>query len=185
LTEEIIITGCSLPVNLEYKDAIKVELTNPTATRISSAALEFHPYFVLEYTLDVSRKDPVGGNHPVKNMGIHIVDALNGRFLSRVTEIGHSNPFQLLYHKDNKSSENQEAVKEGEIRQLVIDLTTIEPVVNDEIVLNGDYEANIIDDKTSMKIAERKVLEKIVLDNTQKASYYIQNGKGKNKEQKK
>jgi hypothetical protein len=85
LTEKIIITGCSLPVNLEYKDAIKVELTNPTATRISSAALEFHPYFVFEYTLNVSRKEPVGSTHPIKNTGIHIVDALNGRFLSPIT----------------------------------------------------------------------------------------------------
>jgi hypothetical protein len=35
-----------------------------------------------------------------------------------------------------------------------------------------------------MKIAERKVLERVVLDNTQKATYYIQNAKGKYKEQK-
>jgi hypothetical protein len=109
---------------------------------------------------------------------------LNGRFLSRVTGIGHSNPFQALYHKDNQSSQNQEAVKDSEMRQLVIDLMTIEPVVNDEIVLNCDCEINIIDDKISMKIAERKVLEKVVLENTQKASYYVQNARGKEKEQK-
>jgi hypothetical protein len=88
------------------------------------------------------------------------------------------------FHKDNQSSENQGAVKDSEIRQLVLDLTTIEPVVNDDIVVNGEYETNIIDDKISMKIAERKVLERVVLDNTQKASYYVQNRKGKKKEQK-
>jgi hypothetical protein len=176
LTNEIIITGYSLPINLEYKDVIRVEwLANPNATRVSSAALEFHPYFIFEYTLDITRKDPVGRTHPVKSKGIHIVDALNGRFLSDVV---------VLYHKDDQSIENQGAGKDGEIRQLIIDLTTIEPVINEEIVLNGDYETNIIDDKISMKTAERKVLEKVVLDNTHKASYYVHKGKGKEKEQK-
>ena len=51
-------------------------------------------------------------------------------------------------------------------------------------LLNGDYEVGIIDDEISIKMAEREVLKKVVSENTQKASYYTSNRKGKWKKEK-
>ena len=51
-------------------------------------------------------------------------------------------------------------------------------------ILNGDYEVGIIDDEISIKMAEREVLKKVVSENTQKASYYTSNRKGKWKKEK-
>ena len=154
MTEEIIVLGYSLPINLFYKDAIKVDwLANPNAphaTRVANAALEFHPYFVFEYILDIIRKDPIGGIHSVKDSGIYIVDALNGLRLFPAN---------------------------AEITKIIDDLKTVEAVLNNKIILNGDYEVGIIDDKLSLKKAMGKVLEKVVSANTQKASYYTSNGK--------
>jgi hypothetical protein len=185
MTEEITVAGYSLPTNLEYKDAIKVELANPTATRISSAALEFHPYLVFEYTLDITRKDPIGGTHPVKDGGIHIVDASKGRFLSPLGRVDVFTPLRVLHRITNVNrTENLDLISRAEIAQTIIDLQRLKTVLNRKIVLNGDYEVGVIDDEVSLKIGERKVLEKIVSENTQKASYYRLNRKGKRKEQK-
>jgi hypothetical protein len=182
LTKEIIIPGCSLPINLEYKDAIKIELTNHKATRISGAALEFYPYFIFEYSLDASRKDPVGGIHLVKNMGIHIIDALNGRFLSSSGAIDSANPLRRLHRiRNTNKTENLDLTTNTEINHIMVDLKTLKVVLDHKLVLNDDYEVNIIDDKISLKVAERKVLEKVISENTQEDSYYIRNGKGKKK----
>jgi hypothetical protein len=178
MKEEIFI-DCSLPINLGYEDAIKVDLKNPAATRISSAALEFHPYFVFEYNLDITRRDPLGGSHAVKSEGICIIDASSGRFLSTSTGI------DSTYHiKSSKRIENFKTAKDEEIQQIIIDLKTIEPELNRKMILNIEYDVNIIDDKIPLKGAERKALENAVSENTQKVSYYIKNHKDRRKEQK-
>jgi hypothetical protein len=185
LTEEIIVTGYSLPINLEYKDAIKVDwLVNPKAIRISSAVIEFHPYFVFEYSLDVTRKDPTGGTHHIKDRGIHIVDASNGRFLFPPRQFEYI-PFRVLDRiTKTKRIENLDLITNAEITQTIMDLKTFGAVPNNKIILNGDYEVGIIGDEISIKMAERKVLKKVVSDGTQKVSYYTSSGKAKKKEQK-
>lgn len=179
MTEEIIVTGYSLPINLEYKDAIKVDwLANPKAIRISYTALEFHPYFVFEYILDITRKDPVGGTHPVKASGIHIIDASNGRFLFPPGRFDSTTPFRALHRITNtKRTENSDLTTNAEITRIITDLKTVKAVLDNKLVLNGDYEVGIIDDEISIKMAEREVLKKVVSENTQKASYYTSNGK--------
>lgn len=186
MTEEIIVTGYSLPINLEYKDVIKVDwLANPNATRVSSAALEFHPFFVFEYSLDITRKDQIGGTHPVKDSDIHIVDASNGQFLFPPRRFDSATPFRVLHRITNtRRTENLGFTTNAEITQIIFDLKTVEAVLYNKIVLNGDYEVGIINDELKSKMAEKEVLEKVVSENTQKASYYTSNGKGKRKEQK-
>ena len=73
-------------------------------------------------------------------------------------------------------------ITNAEITQTIIDLKTVGAVLNNKIVLNGEYQVDIIDDEISIKIAEREVLKKVVSKNTQKASYYTSNRKGKRKE---
>jgi hypothetical protein len=65
----------------------------------------------------------------------------------------------------------------AEISQIIDDLKTVEALLNNKIILNGDYEVGIIDDKLSLKMVEREVLQKVISQNTQKASYYTSNRK--------
>ena len=87
-------------------------------------------------------------------------------------------------HTIHYRTENLDLVTNAEIRQTIRDLKTFGAVPNNKIVLDGDYEVGIIDDEISIKMAEKKVLKKVVSENTQKVSYYTSNGKGKKKEQK-
>ena len=94
-------------------------------------------------------------------------------------------PFRVLDRiTKTKRIENLDLITNAEITQTITDLKTFGAVSNNKIILDGDYEVGIIDDKISTKMPERKVLEKVVSDGTQKVSYYTSSGKDKKKEQK-
>lgn len=74
-SNEQIVLDCLLPVTMKYGEVTKIEgIKNPSAVRISRAVLEFYPYYVFDYELDVKRKDPNGKNHKIENQGKHIVN---------------------------------------------------------------------------------------------------------------
>ncbi len=101
-----------------------------------------------------------------------IVENVNyGRFLFPLRRFDSATPFRVLDRITNtKRTENLDLITNAEITQTIIDLKTVGAVLNNKIVLNGEYEVGIIDDEISIKIAEREVLKKVVSENTQKAS---------------
>lgn len=81
-TSDEIILDMTLPISLEYTEAIKINIDNPSAVKISKADLEFYPYYVIEYEIDLQRIDPSGKKHNLQNHEIVIVDASNAELLS-------------------------------------------------------------------------------------------------------
>src|SRR5437899_3836670 len=79
-----IIIDLALPVNVTYENATKLELVNPSVTRISKATLFFQPYYVFHYKLDIARLDRTGKNHKIRDEGIYIVDSLGGKIIHKV-----------------------------------------------------------------------------------------------------
>ena len=166
-----------LPISLEYSEAIKVNVENPSAIVISRANLDFYPYYIFKYNLDLERKDPTGEKHHLKTQGEKIVDAFNGKILSTTTKVEPVNMFRnfLLGRK----TEDLEPDNVKERIQIIIDLLNIEPINNYRIQLKPDYAVNIVDDKVSWTFAEKSVLRKIITENTVQVSYNIRKSKGK------
>ena len=55
-TSDEIVLDMTLPISLEYEEAIKVNIDNPFAVKISKADLEFYPYYVIEYKIDLQSR---------------------------------------------------------------------------------------------------------------------------------
>ena len=49
---------------------------------MGGASLDFYPYYVIEYKLEMSKNDPSGKKHNIQNREMVIVDAFNGELLS-------------------------------------------------------------------------------------------------------
>src|ERR687892_2382212 len=62
-TSDEIVLDVTLPISLEYTEAIKININNPSTVKISKADLEFYPYYVIEYKIDIQRIDPSGKKH--------------------------------------------------------------------------------------------------------------------------
>jgi hypothetical protein len=136
---------------------------------VSGASLDFYPYYVFEYKIDISKNDPSGKKHNLQNQDVVIVNAFNGKLLlsekKRTKFMNKLNPFL--------SKKNAGLVPSGiaERNQIIIDLRNIEPIRNLKLQSTGDYAINLIDNKVSLAAVEKAVLRDIISNNTMKISY--------------
>ncbi len=115
---------------------------------MGGASLDFYPYYVIEYKLEISKNDPSGKKHNIQNQEIVIVDAFNGELLSlsdkkRTKVVNKLNPFLSQRNADLASSDIAER------NQITNDLKNIESIVNLKLHPAGDYAINLIDNKVS------------------------------------
>jgi hypothetical protein len=169
------ILNSTLPVALSYEEIVKCEgIKNPYAVIVSNATLDFHPYYIIEYVLNVERKDPTEKKHTIQARGKHIVNAFNGDLISAESR---SRLKKLLSNFSsiigNNNEENLEAPNNEEKKQTIIDLKEKEPIRDYAIENTGDYTVGKIRVNVSSKEAEKTVLEKIVADNVTKVYYKI------------
>ena len=181
-TSKEIVLDMTLPISLSYNEAIKVNIDNPFAVKTSRADLEFYPYYVIEYEIDIQRIDPSGNKHNLQNHEIVIVDASNAELLSdtkRTMEfVSKLNPF---------SSANKKDLVHGGIierNQIIHDLKNVEPIRDHRLLLTNDYGINIIDNKVSLTVVEKTVMQDVIIRNSKEVSYRIRKRKGKTEERK-
>lgn len=181
-TSDEIVLDMTLPISLGYPEAINVNIDNPSAVKTSRADLEFYPYYVIEYKIDIQRIDPSGNKHNLQNHEIVIVDASNAELLSdtkRMMEfVSKLNPFTSANKKD--------LVHGGiiERNQIIHDLKNVEPIRDHRLLLTSDYGINIIDNKISLTVAEKTVMQDVIIRNSKEVSYRIRKRKGKTEERK-
>lgn len=171
-----------LPISLEYTEAIKVNIDNPSAVKISRADLEFYPYYVIEYKVDLQRIDPSGRKHNLQNQEEVIVDASNGELLfdkkKTMEFVSKFNPFFSLIKADLVHRDIIER------NQIIHDLKNIELIRDNRLLLTSDYGINIIDNKTPLSLVEKEVMRNVTSRNTKEVSYKIRKRKGKTEERK-
>jgi hypothetical protein len=172
----------TLPISLEYNEAIKVNIDNPSVIKISRADLEFYPYYVIEYQIDLQRIDPSGKKHNLQNQEVIIVDASNAELLLDKKEtmkfVSKFNPFSSA-NKENLVHEHI-----IETNQIIHDLKNIEPIRDHTLLLTSDYGINIMDNKAPYSVVEKTVMRNIISRNTKENSYRIKKRKGKTEERK-
>lgn len=177
-----VILKTTLPISLSYEAAIKVNIDNASAVKASRTSLDFHPHYVFEYNLYAERTDPSGKTHHIQKLGVDIVDAFDGKLLSKA----HTGEFRDLLRAffSKKTIDDVEQDKIRERNQIIDDLKNISPLNNHKMLLTGDYAFNIIDDKISLTLAEKEVVRKIIAENTVQVSYRVNKSKSKTEERK-
>jgi hypothetical protein len=175
-----------LILHFQFEEVIKVKLENPHSIRIPKANLNFCPYYLIHYVLNVNRKDPTGKNHHIHQQGIHILNAFNGHLLTDKGNTESKSFMNIFIPKriSNKSHQHDDVEEYSEVEknEIVTDLKTLDPVSNYKIKSTEDYSVNIIEDKISFKTAERTVYQKIIKDNTTKVFFQVRKTKGKKEE---
>lgn len=71
-----------------------------------------------------------------------------------------------------------------ERNQMIHDLKNVEPIRDHRLLLTSDYRINIIDNKTSLTVVEKTVMQGVIVRNTREVSYTARKRKGKTEERK-
>jgi hypothetical protein len=182
-----VVVDCLLPINIKYKEVADPKIENPSTIRISRVALDLYPYYIFDYALNMTRKDPSSKSHKLKNEGKHVVDAIIGQLiavhLSTTTELK-SLLHNLVFKNEKDSSQELQLSNKSEREQIIEDLNNFAPVYNYVFNLTEEYSINIIDEKTTLKISEKAVLKRIKEDNSSEISYRVKGTNDKTKEEK-
>jgi hypothetical protein len=155
-----------LPLRMEYETASVFLLKNPQSLHLESAVLFYHPYFLIKYRLDTSRKDVTGKRYSVRDEGTYFVDALDGDIinmehgkLEKITGLLKSKEHRLESKEDKIVSEDLATIKpekETILKTSDYDLTIAEQVIRDEeaikIVKNYVVDKNSYDVKYVIKV---------------------------------
>ena len=73
----------SLPINVDYEEATRLDLVNKSDVTVESSQLMFIPYYVYTYDISISKSLPNGDIARINEKGKVIVDAKNGEILKR------------------------------------------------------------------------------------------------------
>ena len=134
--------------SLSFWEVIKTNLENRSVIKVRGASLDFYPYDVIEYKLDISKNDPWGKKHNIQNQEIVIMNAFNGELFSlsdkkRTKFVNKLNRFLSQRNTDWASSDIAER------NQIINDSWNIEYKVSLKLHPTGDYAVNLIDNKVS------------------------------------
>lgn len=152
----------ALPLLIDYTTITRLDLENPDRVSVNNAKLVWHPFYKIVYSLFVSKSDPKGHPHKVKDSGECIVDAQDGMVLN------------LPVPKENDSILRLPDIKfkDSEEDLFVTELESV-PEQDYHIQLSPDYQVIKIEPKITKHFARESALKSIIYKNTETFKYEV------------
>ncbi|MEM5784673.1 MAG: restriction endonuclease [Candidatus Aenigmatarchaeota archaeon] len=153
-----------LPLKVDFTSASSLSLRNNQSIRLFSAVLLYHPYFLIKYRLQSTRKDPTGKTHTITDNSTYFVDALDGDIINR--ERG------FLETVTGILSNKKERIESREDKMVSEDLKSISPVM-EPVLSSIDYQVSVADQEITEEDAVKIVKSYVVEKNKRDISYNI------------
>ncbi|CAG0998702.1 MAG: restriction endonuclease [Candidatus Methanoperedens sp.] len=165
-----IILPYALPLLIDYTKITNLELKNPDKVSVSRAKLFWRPFYTIKYSVNVTKSDPSGKSHTVKDDGICYVDAQDGTVLNLPTPKENDTLFDIFPTIKFKDSEEDLFLKE--LKHV--------PDHDYPIPTTDEYQSIKIDSKISKLIAKENAIGSIIYTNTKTFNYELKGKRKKN-----
>lgn len=162
----------ALPLKIEYASAISTQLKNPNSVKISQCQLVFYPYFRIDYRLKAVRVDPTKEKHTVTDEGTYIVDGLDGEIIN----LKEKTVSKMLGFLKGSSSDKTEKTIQKWVTEDIISLPAESKYSIDQ---SSDFGISKIRPDIAARAAQRAVIDQVIQDNIEDASYEVRIGKDK------
>ena len=149
------VSDCLNPRN-SIESYSQIMLRNKANVRIARRDLVFHPYYIIQFTLQEQLKTPDRQIHPMFNSGKYVADGLTGN---------------VLYGSDDDDDVFHD--ESPETKQIVEDLMSIDPRKTVEIQKIENSNVVVHKASTSNRDVEFTVRTKIVEDNMDTIPYSV------------
>ncbi len=156
----------ALPLLIDYTSIIKLDLENSDKVSVNSAKLVWRPFYKIVYSLFVSKTDPKGHAHKVKDSGECIVDAQDGMVLNLPVPKENVSIFGL---PDIKFKDSEEDLFVTELKSV--------PEQNYHLQLSPDYQVIKLEPKITKHFARESALNSIIYKNTETFKYEVNSRK--------
>lgn len=164
-----IILPYALSLLIDYTKIINLELKNPDKVSVSRARLFWRPFYTIKYSVNLSKSDPSGKSHIVKDDGICYVDAQDGTVLNLPTPKENDTLFDIFPSIKFKDSEEDLFLKE--LKHV--------PDHDYRIPTSDEYQSIKIDPKISKHIAKENAISSIIYTNTKTFNYDVKDKRKK------
>lgn len=155
----------ALPVSLGFEQATNLLLVNPLSLEIHNSMLNWYPYIVFDYEVDM--KTGIFGRKRYTEEDSHIMDATTGEILDE-SDIQIDESFCFTPKRYYEPEAFEEAAQDLERNQLIEDLTTFTPKQNYKVpkpsLLRHSYHINVVEPLISIGTAQRMILDEIAED---------------------
>lgn len=153
----------ALPLLIDYTKITNIELKNSEKVSVNRAKLFWRPFYTIKYSVNVSKSDPSGKSHTVKDDGICYIDAQYGEVLNLPTPKENDTLFDIFPNIKFKDSEEDLFLKE----------LKHEPDHDYRIPMTDEYQSIQIDSKISKHIAKENAINSIIYINTKTFNYEV------------
>ncbi|MCX9085670.1 MAG: restriction endonuclease [Candidatus Methanoperedens sp.] len=164
-----IIIPYALPLLIDYTKITNLELKNSDKVSINRAKLFWRPFYKIKYSLNVSKSDPSGKSHTLKDEGLCFVDAQDGAVLNLPTPKENDTLLDIFPTIKFKDSEEDLFLKE----------LKHESDHDYRIQITDEYQSIQIDPKISKHIARENAIGSIIYANTKTFNYEVKGKKRK------
>ena len=167
-TEEKIIPY-AMPLLIDYTRITTLDLKNSNKVTSNNAKLFWRPFYKIAYSLLVTKTDPNGKSHTLKDSGVCFVDAQDGDVLNLPTPKENDTLFDIFPNIKFKDSEEDLFLKE----------LKYEPEHDYHVLLTDEYQSIQIDPKITKHIAKENAINSIIFANTKSFEYEVKSKRRK------
>ncbi len=165
-----IILPYALPLLIDYTKITELGLKNSDKVTVNRAKLFWRPFYKINYSVKVTKSDPSGKSHTVRDEGLCFVDAQDGAVLNLPTPKENDNLFDIF--PDIKFRDSEEDLFLKELKH--------EPEHDYHIPMTSEYQSIQIDPKVSKHIAKENAINSIIYTNTKTFEYEVKSKRRKN-----
>ncbi len=160
----------SLPVNMTFEEISKLELSNPELAKIQ-ARLVLHPYYRIDWKVDIIRYDSARGKHRLQAQGVYVIDAIDGEIINPKENLVSSLVGGLFKKSDEKLAMKEE-------KQIVEDLIAMKPEPRYKVTQTSEYAASQLKPTVKAETAQKTAVQQIIDDTRKEESYEVRTRHG-------
>ena len=160
----------ALPINTTFEEISRLEIANPELVKIQ-ARLVLHPYYKVDWKIDIIRYDPARGKHKLEDQGTYVIDALDGEVINPKEGLVSGLIGGLFKKSDEKLAMKEE-------KQIVEDLIAMKPESKYKVTQTSDYAVSQLKPAVKAETAQKTAIQQIIDDTRKEESYEVRTRHG-------
>lgn len=160
----------ALPISVTFEEISRLDIANPELAKIQ-ARLVLHPYYKVDWKIDIIRYDPARGKHRLQDQDTCVIDALDGEVINPKESLVSGLIGGLFKKSDEKLAMKEE-------KQIVEELIAMKPESKYKVTQTSDYAVSQLKPTVKVEMAQKTAVQQVIDDTRKEESYKVRTRHG-------